>query len=201
VSSGAFIQVETDYGALRHFLDSVSQRAVFEAARKAGNTTLRRSRTEADRRVRAERNLKAKFVKSGLRMQFPSRRGIRSGRERMRWELGFSGKSVPLIKYKGTRKTKRGVTVNVSGRREKIQDAFIATMDSGHRGVFKRKGESRLPIEELFSTRVSDVAQNTGFVPAVHEFVQERFNEEWRRLAEVEIERARNKSLRRTRFR
>lgn len=199
--SGAFVQVKTDYGHLRHFLDTVSERAVFEAARKAGNTALRRVQTEASRRVRAERNLKAKFVKSRLSMRFPSGRGVHSGRERLRWELGFGGKGVPLIDYKGTRQTKRGVSVNVSGRREIIKGAFIATMDSGHRGVFVRAGESRLPIRELFSTRVSDVALNPGFIPGVHDFVQNTFSENWHRLVDVEIERARNRSLRRARFR
>lgn len=192
--TGAFVQVKTDYGHLRHFLDRAAERAVFKAAIKAGNTTLRRVQAESSRRVRAERKLKARFVKSRLKTHFPS------AADAKRWRLGFSGAAVPLIEYRATQR-KRGVSVNVSGRRQMIRGAFIATMESGHRGVFQRRGRERLPIEELYGTRVSDVATNTGFIPRVQEFLQSTFEENWFRLADVEIERARNRSLRRARFR
>ena len=33
-----------------------------------------------------------------------------------------------------------------------FEGAFVATMKSGHKGVFKRKGKERLPIKELYIT-------------------------------------------------
>ena len=37
-----------------------------------------------------------------------------------------------------------------------IRGAFVATMPSGHTGIFFRQGKGRLPIEEAFTSRVSD---------------------------------------------
>lgn len=199
MAQGFYIQAKTDYGSLQHFLDSVSEKAVWEAARKGGNTTLRRMQAEANRRVRAQRNLKQRFVKNALRLQFPRRRGS-SSRQSLQWQMNVRGDGVGLINY-SPRETKRGVSVNVAGQRQLIEGAFIATMDSGHTGVFRRTGTGRLPIEELFSTRVSDVFLNTGFIPELHQFVQQTFDENWRRLVDREIERARNRSLRRSRSR
>lgn len=60
----------------------------------------------------------------------------------------------PTSKGKG-----RGVSYKLRGGRERIRDAFIARMQSGHEGIYKRVGESKksagawsknLPIAELF---------------------------------------------------
>lgn len=193
------IQVQTDYASLQHFLTATSEEAVWRAGLKAGNDTLRNLRTEAGRRVRAQRRLKAKRVREALRL-FPanSRKGARV---RLRWRMGVSGKPVPLYAY-GARETKRGVSVNVSGRRKIVGGAFIATMPSGHTGVFERRHEHRrLPIDELFSSRVSDVFQDTGFLPKISTWAQERFGEHWRRLVPVEIDRAKQRALRKARSR
>jgi|SRR5581483_5356549 len=51
----------------------------------------------------------------------------------------------------------RGVSYVIQGGRKVFPNAFIATMKSGHRGVFIRKGKSRLPIKELFGPALSTV--------------------------------------------
>lgn len=45
------------------------------------------------------------------------------------------------------------VTV-IKGRRILYEDAFIQTMASGHTGVFRRRGKTRLKIDELFGPSV-----------------------------------------------
>lgn len=91
---------------------------------------------------------------------------------------GVSSKSkpIPLIDFNGTRPLARGgvsVQVKRTGTREHLRHAFIATMKSGHEGVFERdswfgrtwvKGrqyarlprEYRLPIDEMFGPRITD---------------------------------------------
>lgn len=49
----------------------------------------------------------------------------------------------------------RGVTAKTPARR--YPRAFIATMRSGHVGVFQRVGTSRLPIRELFGPSIAHV--------------------------------------------
>lgn len=80
--------------------------------------------------------------------------------------LRISGKEIGLINYTPKR-TPQGVTVQVkkSKGRKLVRHAFLATMKSGHKGVFVRKtvGEKmvgRLPIKELFSTTVADMLNN-----------------------------------------
>jgi hypothetical protein len=78
-------------------------------------------------------------------------------------EVRIKNKAIALADYLGERQTKKGVTVKVSrrGGRKLIPRAFIATMKSGHRGIFWRKKGSgptglagRLPIDELFAKTV-----------------------------------------------
>lgn len=88
-----------------------------------------------------------------------------------------TSKPIPLINY-SARMTKKGVTVQVlksSSNRALIRHAFVATMKSGHKGVFWREAEDfprikfksgvsygalprkfRLPITERYGPRVSD---------------------------------------------
>ena len=53
--------------------------------------------------------------------------------------LTVTARPVPLINYQA-RQGKRGVTIRVSrkGSRVRLRHGFIATMPSGHRGVFER---------------------------------------------------------------
>lgn len=63
--------------------------------------------------------------------------------------IEVTGARIPLYQFKA-RQTKRGVSYKLPGGAGKIDSAFIATMRSGHMGVFKRKGARRLPIQELY---------------------------------------------------
>jgi hypothetical protein len=65
-----------------------------------------------------------------------------------------SGRRIPLMDF-SARQTSRGVSANTGQGRKTYPGAFIATMKTGHRGVFKRKpGVGRLPIHELFGPSV-----------------------------------------------
>lgn len=65
---------------------------------------------------------------------------------------------IPLIKLGATgpepSRGKGRIRVKLAGT---FTSAFIATMPSGHRGVFQRKGKARLPIQELRTSSISDV--------------------------------------------
>jgi len=88
-----------------------------------------------------------------------------------------SSRPVPLAKFVGTRQLARGRGVSVqikrTGSREVLRHAFMGTMKSGHVGVFERESYTkrpyreffpyaklperfRLPIEEMFSLRITD---------------------------------------------
>lgn len=69
--------------------------------------------------------------------------------------LYASAKRVPLVQFHATgpepsRGKGQGVSARIGGKRTRYQGAFIATMPSGHRGVYRRQvGQARLPIREL----------------------------------------------------
>lgn len=93
--------------------------------------------------------------------------------QKLRARIYANAKRIPLIDFgaKGPEPSRgrgRGVTVKSSGGRRTIPNAFIATMRSGHRGVFQRvagasgrrgpgRNRSQLPIRELFGPSIWQV--------------------------------------------
>lgn len=92
-------------------------------------------------------------------------------------EIICTGTPLPLIDYSAT-KVKKGVSVRVlrANKKTVIKHAFIATMNSGHRGVFWRKFDDfrtkfdptkaygklyktdySLPINELYGPPIPDI--------------------------------------------
>ena len=65
-------------------------------------------------------------------------------------------KRIPLIQL-AARQTRRGVTYRSGGKRRRIPHGFIATMPTGHEGVFVRRRRARLPIRELFAASILKV--------------------------------------------
>ncbi len=101
---------------------------------------------------------------------------------RMYATIHISGGRIPLIRW-GARQLKRGVSyrINRSGGRKKISGAFIATMDSGHQGVYKRRGKARLPIDELHGPSIPQVFQNSA------EFSRRVFEQETAKKLKAEV--------------
>lgn len=73
-----------------------------------------------------------------------------------------TGARIPLYRFRA-RQTKTGVTARLPGGAGRYPGAFIATMRSGHTGVFKRRSTQRLPITELFGPSVPRVFEK--FLP------------------------------------
>lgn len=166
------IQVTYDARELSVWLNSVNRKLLTRAVGSALNHTISQVKTQANRLIREEIKLKSKDINNRLVI-------VRANSSKGAWmqlqaRMKVSGKPVPLISY-GARQTKGGVVVRVKNKRTVLKHAFIARMRSGHQGVFVRKGKKRLPIQELYSTRVSDVFNNNGFMPKLAGFAQEKF--------------------------
>jgi hypothetical protein len=65
-----------------------------------------------------------------------------------------SRRPIPLIEFPVSQ-TANGVSTHAWGKVQIIQHAFIATMKSGHRGVYRRVGKPRLPIKQLWGPTIS----------------------------------------------
>jgi len=105
------------------------------------NRTATEARTKTGRMLAGETGLKVGVVKKKITLVRATYRRWRSGIE-------ISSRRFGLITF-GARQTKKGVTYKKGRKRVLIRSAFLATMNSGHTGVFKRRTSARLPIVEL----------------------------------------------------
>lgn len=100
------------------------------------NKTLPKLRTLLIGDVREQIDIKAGDVRDRMRIE-------RASPSKLSGAVVIDRKAIPLIDFKA-RQGKKGVTVSVrKGQRELLRGTFIATMKSGHVGVFERK--SRVP--------------------------------------------------------
>ena len=131
------------------------------AAQAAGSSALRAMRAEGSRRIRERKGIQAGQIDRALSLLYPKSKDV------FAWALVAKSKPIPLIAF-GARQVGSGVSVEVTkGKRSIVRGAFIATMQSGHRGVFMRqgnkqvmrkgryKGKLRQPIKERFSATIS----------------------------------------------
>lgn len=162
----------------RSRLAELARRAPHMTAR-ALNKAARQTRTHISKIVRQTYNIRKAELDAGMILR-------RATPQHEVAVLSVKGSLLPLILF-SARQTRQGVTFAIlRGKRARIGDAFIATMPSGHEGVFRRKpgwkhkrlGPGRwhgLPIQE---PRTISVAHMVGsrkiFTEAAH-FFHERF--------------------------
>lgn len=157
--------------------------ALRRALRKAGATALRDMRAEASKRIRARKRIKGRYITRALTL----RRAKGSDIAGMEWAVDVSGEPVPLVAYPH-RQTKKGASVEVNrGKRTLVKGSFVATMKSGHQGVFRRSGKARLPIEELRGSRPVDALMHEGEANAVAERGGRSFSSTFTRVLPLEI--------------
>jgi hypothetical protein len=111
------------------------------AMARAVNRTMQSVRTETVRRLADDVGLPQREIRKSLELRKATRNDLRA-------ELTVSGRRIPLIAFHA-RQTRAGVSYGLRGGRGVAPSAFIATMRSGHRGVFRRRSRARLPIDEL----------------------------------------------------
>lgn len=143
-----------------------------KAGASALNKMAQQAKSEASRRIRSRYNIKKGDLDSNFRLRRASVNNLSA-------IVTASGNPLPLYDF-GARQTKAGVSVMVlKGQRKVVQPidgrrAFIATMSSGHVGVFVRKGKSRLPIQELSSLSIPQMFGTKNVMGALTAFVNER---------------------------
>lgn len=130
------LRVDVETKTLGAFLDAAPTKTSIALLRALKRGT-KSARTHAARVVSRDMGLKVGEVRNRIRLKEPTGQTLTG-------ELGGSLKRIPLIKLKG-------------GRKRRPRHAFIATMPTGHEGVFKRAGSKRLPIRELFGPSVGRV--------------------------------------------
>jgi hypothetical protein len=156
------INVEKAAMEIKQGFKHLSEDKLNLAMARAINHTVSKAKTSSGRELREVYSIQGKHVKKALEVRKASRKSL-TGR------LMASARPVPLISFQ-PRQTQKGVSIRVKKSRKVIRSAFIATMPSGHKGVYARGGyrgkdfEFRkkrvrktgndLPIEEMKSTSI-----------------------------------------------
>ena len=139
---------------------------------KAQVTALNRSGVSAysntSKEVRQDYRIKASSLKRAVKF-------YRANRSRLTYRMVFNDYGLPLYKF-ANKQGARGVRAEMlRGKKILYRGTFIATMPSGHIGIFARKRNAKakknkrgrwtqLPIKELRGLSVGRIFKATGFV-------------------------------------
>lgn len=100
------------------------------AVARAINHTIAKANTQVSREITTKYNIPAKYVKKALSV-------YKADRLTLTGIIKAKGKPLPLIAFRANQR-KDGVSVITPDGRKLIPGVFIATMKSGHKGVFVR---------------------------------------------------------------
>lgn len=110
---------------------------VDRAALRAVNKTIVWARSQGGRRLAREHDLPLKSLRPRMRL-------FKASPGDLRGTAWFGVRPIKAIYAGSPQRSGTGTKV----RKHFFASGFVARMPSGHRGVFKRRGKSRLPIEE-----------------------------------------------------
>ena len=138
------VSVRFNVKGLEDGLDRLRRKAplaIRRAVKRAGTS----ARTVMVKEIAKDTGLASKGIKKEIRINELGTTEI---------QIEVRGRRIPLIHFKAkgpepSRGRGRGVSYRLPGGRTRAPHAFIATMRSGHRGVFQRKRSARKPIYQL----------------------------------------------------
>lgn len=146
-------------GALGRSLEPAEVNLIL--ARSINRTTVA-ARVAAIREIKKTYRVKSRdFNKASKKNGTGGNSGVtKATRMRPTGSVNVWGSPMPVRDF-GARQNKRGVTLNIKGKRQFIKSAFFATMPSGYRGVYARgrygatgfvPGKKRQPISKIVTT-------------------------------------------------
>jgi len=152
--------------------------------KRAINRTTRHVRSQMVKRAARAMKIKQKILKS--------RAWQTKAKKHMFGRVRAGAVGWPLILLK-PRLTRKGVSVRLEGKRQVLERGFIATMPSGHEGVYERVGRPRLPIREMRTRSLTDVIRAQGLEPEIRRLADERLQKELREGADYLVSRERKR--------
>lgn len=140
-----------EVSALRARLESFDPQRRAVAMARGLSKVAKQGATVAKTNIAKEYNVKAAVVADRLNVKSNSN-GLQATISAKPKRVGSSGKSrIPLIDFGATQSKKNGVKFKIrrNGSAARMRHAFIATMPSGHRGVYQRVRGSRKIVEVM----------------------------------------------------
>lgn len=166
-----------------HFLLADVKNGAELAFMRSINNTLTGARALTAQKIGQKATLKAAKIKEHIALHKASIQKL-SGR------ISIDGKPIKAVEYT-TRELKTGVSIKYYKDESplKLRHAFMATMQSWHRGVFTRRNYGdriapRLPIDEQMGPSVMTLYENT---PGISEAVETEASERLLREMESQV--------------
>ena len=168
---------QEDMKAVRGMLDGI-EKSISLVTMRSINKTLTGVKTDASSAIREKLNVKKSAVDETFKITKATTLNLAA-------KFQSTGKPLSLTDFIGTRQVQNGVSVQVRKDKSRtiLQRGFIATMKSGHEGVFWRDWQwhnkpsaklnrfipyarlpkiYRLPIQEGYAPRVPDYLGDKG---------------------------------------
>jgi hypothetical protein len=171
-------QLRTVRESLRH-IPGAADKAIMRAINKA----IEGARTDAIKAITQQYYIKAADVRKTIHL-------IRAKPGNLEGQVVSSGGPFPMIKFNVKPKkpeNQRGKRVSARakviagikfGVIESYPEAFIATVGAGHVGVFERKGDARLPINQKYRLSVPQMLGNKDILEYIDKRAQDRLDKE-----------------------
>ena len=175
------IDVRVDTKAVKAALDALGKRDARAAINRALTRASRSTMSEANKAVREGLNVKATALsgKKGRTITSQTSPSTLSARVNVR------GEGVPLSLFKGTRQTRKGLSVNVlkGGSRKVLASRFLHPRTGTSIEREKRGGRRvpRIPVRVLFGPAVAQFVSKRRVLGRLESHAAERFVIEFER--------------------
>lgn len=168
------LDVKADIKKVERQLDATKRKHIPKATSRAINKAITKTRTEARRDVAKQMNIPQKRIKDSFSLKKASPTQLIA-------TLFGRGNPIKLIYFNGTRQFKKGVKSAAYGVKRLYEGTFIATVGAGHKGVFRRKGDDRLPIKELYGPSVPKAMSEQTIQDKMDKVAKPTFLKEFKR--------------------
>jgi Prophage minor tail protein Z (GPZ) len=160
------VRVEIDTGVIAALMETLKAPDLNEVAALALNDTVKNARVETAQLLRPVMKVPSADIKESLHIE-PARP------EHLEAAMVAAGKPLKMIEF-NPRASRAGVSVQIGGKTEVYRHAFLATMKTGHRGVYERRGAQRLPIRELYGPSVPGMLKRSDVLPNLTAYMESR---------------------------
>lgn len=130
----AFNQIDKIISSINALPEQVSQASMF-----AINRTAEWLKSTTSKEISAEKRVKLKIIRDRMKIMRANKKQLAANINADMWAL--KGKDLGDMSLS---------PIGATAGNYIFRGAFVANMKSGHRGVFRRKGTSKLPIKEQY---------------------------------------------------
>ena len=186
MSNGFSLDVQADFKEVEKMLWYVEKKVIKQATTTTLNRVAASVQSLAVKLLAADIGIKAKDVRRYLRVRKASWDNLYSSIE-------ASGKRIPIGKM-GPKQRPKGVSYGSNAKTSVkvgyIPGSFVATMSSGHVGVYKRKGKERTPLVERYGPSIPHVFIQNAINRALLQLAKERWDKEFPHQIKFRLQKA-----------